>query len=120
MAGSILENLMSMLSPQVIGPAASQLGESQDTVQRGLQTGAAAMLAGIAAKAGQPGFLSQIFGLITNPANSAGALSGVTSNLGSLVSGGVTNSPIATLGSQFMSTIFGSNTSAITDSISRS
>ena len=45
MAGSILENLMSMLGPQVVGQAASQLGESPDTVQRGLQTGAAAMLA---------------------------------------------------------------------------
>ncbi len=119
MAGSILESLTSILGPQVVGPVASQLGESPDTVQRGLQTGAAAMLAGIAAKAGQPGFLSQVFSLITNPANSAGALSGVTSNLGSLVSGGVTNSPIATLGSQFMSTIFGSNTSAVTDSIGR-
>jgi OmpA-OmpF porin, OOP family len=119
MAGSIVENLMSMLGPQVIGPVASQLGESPDTVQRGLQTGAAAMLAGVAAKAGQPGFLSQIFGLITNPANSAGALSGVTSNLGSLVSG-VSNSPISTLGSQFLSTIFGSNTSAVADSVGRS
>jgi OmpA-OmpF porin, OOP family len=119
MAGSIVENLMSMLGPQVIGPVASQLGESPDTVQRGLQTGAAAMLAGLAAKAGQPGFLSQIFGLITNPANSAGALSGVTSNLGSLVSG-VSNSPISTLGSQFLSTIFGSNTSAVADSVGRS
>ncbi|WP_260737512.1 OmpA family protein [Tunturiibacter lichenicola] len=118
MAGSILENLMSMLGPQVVGQAASQLGESPDTVQRGLQTGAAAMLAGLAAKAGQPGFLSQIFGLITNPANSAGALSGVTSNLGSLVSG-VSNSPISTLGSQFLSTIFGSNTSAVADSVGR-
>jgi OmpA-OmpF porin, OOP family len=120
MAGSILENLMGMLGPQVVGPVASQLGESPDTVQRGLQTGAAAMLAGLAAKAGQPGFLSQIFGMITNPANSAGALSGVTSNLGSLVSGGVTNSPLATLGSQFLSTVFGSNTSAVADSIGRS
>jgi OmpA-OmpF porin, OOP family len=119
MAGSIVENLMSMLGPQVIGPVASQLGESPDTVQRGLQTGAAAMLAGLAAKTGQPGFLSQIFGLITNPANSAGALSGVTSNLGSLVSG-VSNSPISTLGSQFLSTIFGSNTSAVADSVGRS
>jgi OmpA-OmpF porin, OOP family len=118
MAGSILENLMSMLGPQVVGQAASQLGESPDTVQRGLQTGAAAMLAGLAAKAGQPGFLSQIFGLITNPANSAEALSGVTSNLGSLVSG-VSNSPISTLGSQFLSTIFGSNTSAVADSVGR-
>jgi OmpA-OmpF porin, OOP family len=120
MAGSILESLMGVLGPQVVGPVASQLGESPDTVQRGLQTGATAMLAGLAAKAGQPGFLSQIFGMITNPANSGGALSGVTSNLGSLISGGSANSPIATLGSQFLSTIFGSNTSAVTDTIGRS
>jgi outer membrane protein OmpA-like peptidoglycan-associated protein len=118
MAG-ILDGLMGMLGPQVIGPVASQLGESTDTVQKGLQTGAAAMLAGLAAKAGQPGFLSQIFGLITNPANSPGALSAVTSNLGSLASG-VTNSPIAGLGGQFLSSIFGSNMSTVTETIGRS
>jgi len=118
MAG-ILDGLMGMLGPQVIGPVASQLGESTDTVQKGLQTGAAAMLAGLAAKAGQPGFLSQIFGLVTNPANSSGALSAVTSNLGSLASG-VTNSPIAGLGGQFLSSIFGSNMSTVTETIGRS
>ena len=80
MAGSIVESLMGMLGPQVIGPIASRLGESTDTVQRGLQSGSAAMLAGIAAKADQPGFLSQIFSLVTNPANSSGALSSLASN----------------------------------------
>jgi OOP family OmpA-OmpF porin len=119
MAGSILESLMGMLSPQVVGPVASQLGESTDTVQRGLQTGSAALLAGLAAKVGQPGFLGQIFSLVTNPANTSSALSGVTSNLGSLASG-VTNSPIANLGSQFLSNIFGSNLSNVTDTIGRS
>jgi OOP family OmpA-OmpF porin len=79
MAG-ILDSLMGMLGPQVIAPVASQLGESTETVQRGLQTGSAAMLAGLAAKVGQPGFLSQIFGLITNPANTSGALSSIMSN----------------------------------------
>lgn len=118
MAG-ILDGLMGMLGPQVVGPVASQLGESTDSVQKGLQTGAAAMLAGLAAKADQPGFLSQIFGLISNPANSSGALSAVTSNLGSLASG-VTNSPIAGLGGQFLSSIFGSNMSSVTDMIGRS
>ena len=49
MAG-ILDSLMGMLGPQVLGPVASQLGESTETVQRGLQTGSAAMLAGLAAK----------------------------------------------------------------------
>ena len=118
MAG-ILDSLMGMLGPQVIGPVASQLGESTDTVQRGLQTGSAAMLAGLAAKVGQPGFLSQIFGMITNPANTSGALSSITSNLGSLASG-ATSSPLGSLGGQFLSSIFGSNMSTVTDTIGRS
>jgi outer membrane protein OmpA-like peptidoglycan-associated protein len=119
MAGSILDSVMSMLGPQVAGPVASQLGESTETVQRGLQAGSAAMLAGLAAKASQPGFLGQIFGLITNPANTSGALSGLTSNLGSLASG-VTSSPLGSLGGQFLSSIFGSNMSTVTDAIGRS
>src|ERR1700748_1026663 len=87
MAGTIWESVLGMLGPQIIGPVASQLGESTETVQRGLQTGSAAMLAGLAAKVGQPGFLSQIFSLITNPANSSSALASLTSNIGSLASG---------------------------------
>jgi OmpA-OmpF porin, OOP family len=116
---SILDSVTGMLGPSVVGPVASQLGESSETVQRGLQAGGAAILAGLAAKVGQPGFLSQIFGLISSPANSSSALSGITSNLGSLVSG-ATSSPLGSLGSQFLSSIFGSNLSAVTDTIGRS
>src|SRR5271154_3005376 len=71
MAG-IFDSFMGMLGPPGVGPGASKLGESPETVQRGLQMGSAAMLAGLASKAGQPGFLSQIFGLVTNPANTSG------------------------------------------------
>ncbi len=118
MAG-ILDSLMGMLGPQVVGPVASKLGESPETVQRSLQMGSAAMLAGLASKAGQPGFMSQIFGLVTNPANTSGALSGITSNLSSLASG-ATSSPLGSLGGQFLSSIFGSNLSSVTDSLGRS
>jgi outer membrane protein OmpA-like peptidoglycan-associated protein len=75
------------------------------------------MLAGIAAKADQPGFLSQIFGLITNPANSSGALSSLTSNPALAAPGG--GSPLSDLASRFTSSIFGSGQSAITDAIGR-
>jgi OmpA-OmpF porin, OOP family len=119
MAGSIVENLMGMLGPQLAGPIASHLRVSADTVQSGLQSGAGAMLAGIAAKANQPGFLGQVFSLISNPANSSSVLSSITSNPGSLAAS-ASNSPIADLGSRFLSTIFGSNLSAVTDSIGRS
>jgi len=119
MASAILDSLMGMLGPNVVGPVASQLGESTDTVQRGLQTGGAAMLAGLAAKAGQPGFMSQIFNLVTNPANTSSALTGLTSNLGSLVGSG-SGSPLGSLGSQFISSVFGSNLTSVTDALGRS
>jgi outer membrane protein OmpA-like peptidoglycan-associated protein len=106
-----------MLGPQIAGPIASRLGESTDAVQRGLQGGVAAMLSGIAAKADQPGFMSQIFSLITNPANSSGALSSLTSNPALATPGG--GSPLSDLGSMFASSIFGSGQSAIIDAIGR-
>ncbi|MGD0446362.1 MAG: OmpA family protein [Edaphobacter sp.] len=119
MASTILDSLMGVLGPNVVGPVASQLGESSETVQRGLQTGGAAMLAGLAAKAGQPGFMSQIFNFVTNPANTSSALTGLTSNLGSLAGTGA-GSPLSSLGSQFLSSVFGSNLSSVTDSLGRS
>jgi outer membrane protein OmpA-like peptidoglycan-associated protein len=106
---------MSFLGPQVVGPLASRLGESTDTVQRGLQSSSAAMLSGLAAKADEPGFISQIFGLITNPANDAGALSSFTSSLGSATTG--TASSLTDLGSRFLSSIFGARESAVADAI---
>jgi outer membrane protein OmpA-like peptidoglycan-associated protein len=115
---SILESLMSALGPQVVEPLASRLGASSDMVQRGLQSGAASMLGGIAAKADQPGFMGQIFSLITNPANSSGSLSSLASNLSSTATGG-TSSTIMDLGSRFLSSIFGSNLSAVSDAVGR-
>lgn len=115
---SILESLMSALGPSVVDPIASRLGESNDAVQRGLQGGAAAMLGGIAAKADQPGFMGQIFSLVSNPAASASSLSSVVSNLGAAAPGSAA-SPLTDLGSRFLSTIFGSNTSAVSDAVAK-
>ncbi len=114
MAGSILDSFMSTLGPQVVGPLATRLGASPDAVQRGLQSGSAAMLAGVAAKADQPGFMSQIFGLINNPAVTSSSLSNLASSISSGAPGG-----LADLGSKFVSTIFGSNMSGVTDAVAR-
>ena len=100
MAGSILDSFMSTLGPQVVGPWATRLGASPDAVQRGLQSGSAAMLAGVAAKADQPGFMSQIFGLLTNPAVASTPLSSLVSSVGSGAPGG-----LADLGSKFMGNV---------------
>jgi OmpA-OmpF porin, OOP family len=119
MGNSIVESVMSLLGPNVAGPIASQLGESTETVQRGLQGGSAAILSGVAAKVDEPGFMGQLFGMITNPANTAGALSSLISNPGAAVSG-ATGSTITDLGSRFLSSIFGSRLPAVTDAVGQS
>src|SRR6201989_1183161 len=108
---SIVDSVMGGLGP-IAGPLAAQMGESTDTVQRGLQGGAAAMLSGLASRAEEPGFLSQIFGLITNPANTGSAVSALTSNPAAALSGG---SALSELAGKFLPLIFGSRMGAVTD-----
>jgi outer membrane protein OmpA-like peptidoglycan-associated protein len=90
------------------------MGESTDTVQRGLQGGAAAMLSGLASRADEPGFLSQIFGLITNPANTGSAVSALTANPTAALSEG---SPLTEMAGRFLTAIFGSRVGGVTDAL---
>jgi len=104
---SILDSIKGMLGPQVVNGVSSQLDEPSSVVQRGLEEGSAAMLAGIGSKADQPGFMQQIFTLIKSPANDL-AFAGFPATA---TAGG--------LGSQLLSTVFGSNQSAVADGIAR-
>jgi OmpA-OmpF porin, OOP family len=119
MAASIMDSVMSFMGPQVLGPLASHLGVSTETAQRGLQASSAAILSGLASKADEPGFLSQVFGMVTNPANTPSALSNLTSNIGSAISGG-SGSGLMEMGSRFLSNVFGPRLSSVTDSIAQS
>jgi len=116
MSSSIIDSVMGFLGPQVSGALASQMGESSETIQRGLQGGAAAMLSGLVSKADEPGFIGQIFGMLTNP-STTGALSGLISNPAAAVTGAGAASPLGDLGGKFLSLIFGSRMGAVTDAI---
>jgi OOP family OmpA-OmpF porin len=107
---------MGMLGPQVSGALASQVGESSDTVKRGLEGGAAAMLSGLAARADEPGFLGQVVGMLTGP-QASGALSGVLTNPAAAISDAGTASSLGDLGSKFLSLLFGSRLGSVTDAI---
>ena len=100
----LLDNLMSMVTPQLMGTIANKLGESPDAVQKGLQGGLASVLGSMANKSGDSGFLQQILGLIKSPANDPAVLS----DLGALASGTVPQA-LKDLSGQFLSAIFGSS-----------
>jgi OmpA-OmpF porin, OOP family len=104
---SILDSLKEQISPDVVRGLASNLGESTGSVQLALQNGAAAMLAALASKAQDQGFLSQIKTLISSfgARKVMGAAAGV---------GGSVTSTTAQAGSSFLNMLFGDNLSNIT------
>lgn len=110
MPESLLDSLKSKITPQLIAPLAAKLGESEQSVHRGIETGSAAMLSTLASRASESGFLSEILKLVT----SSGAQMAIGAAAGSGAPGG-----ISTLATSFLSQIFGSGQSGVQDMIAR-
>ena len=111
MASSLLDSLMSLAGPQIMGSLASRLGEPEGKVNDGLKTAGGAILASLASKSTDSGFMGQIFSMITGP-----AVSGILGNLSGLASGGASG-PVADLGSKFLGLVLGGQQSAVTSAI---
>ncbi len=111
MASSLLDSLMSLAGPQIMGALASRLGEPEGKVNDGLKTAAGAILASVAGKSTDSGFISQIFSMVTG----AGA-SGILGNLAGLASGG-TSGAVGELAKKFLGLALGGQQSAVTSAI---
>ncbi len=74
---SLLDSLKEQITPDVIRGLTSSLGESGDAVQKRLLGGATIILATLASKAQEPGFLSQIMNLISSFTTRGASASGV-------------------------------------------
>src|ERR1700756_5283516 len=109
---SLLDSLKEKITPDVIRGLTSSLGESGDSVQKGLLAGATAMLATLASKAQEPGFLSQIMNLIsgftTRGASAMGAAAG---------GGASTVTGTSQAGTSLLNMLFGNNISGIQSKI---
>lgn len=106
----LLDSLEDQTSPDLIREVASNTGESADAVQKALQAGSAAMLATLASRAQEVGFLSQIMNLISrfSTLSAMGATAG---------GGSCTVSGPAQVSSTFLSMLFGDNLSSIQNKI---
>ncbi len=111
---SLIETLGSLITPQILGSLAGRLGESEGAVQKGLQGGAVSLLSGLAGKATDTSFLTQILGLITSGGSSSDLLGGLAS-----LAGGSANPGVADLGSKFLGMVLGGNQSMVTDAVGR-
>jgi OmpA-OmpF porin, OOP family len=103
---SLLDSLKDRISPDVVRGLASNLGESSDSVQHALQASGVAMLATLASKAQNSGFLGQIMNLISG--------SGAMSAMGATAGGGSSiTSTASQAGNSLLNLLFGGNMSGI-------
>jgi hypothetical protein len=117
---SLLDTLKSQISPEMIQNLATSLGESGTGVQSALQTSGVAMLASLASRASDTGFLGQIMNLVKGVgANALGAAAGAGSTYGSsaVTAAGTASSAASQAGSSLINMLFGGNTSSITGKI---
>ncbi len=113
MAASLLDGLIGLITPDVVGKASSMLGESESAIRRGVGGTLPALLSGIANRADDASFSSSLFDLVRSPANDGSVLNDVGSFL-SVDS----SSPTMSLGGKLLGNLFGSGgTSGFTNAL---
>lgn len=110
---TMLDSILGMVTPEMKQALASRLGEPAQSVQTGLGTATAATLGGLANKAGDSGFLSQILGLL-----GGGAGGNILGNLSSILSSGPSGAT-SDLVNKFLPLVFGSQQGQVASAISQ-
>jgi OmpA-OmpF porin, OOP family len=107
MSNFLIDSITDVLRSGSLGTVASQLGQSEQQITRGMQMGVASIGAGIATKTNDPGFMRQLFDMATthgvDPARVVSDPSVLTAKDGS--------------GTQFLTSVFGNNAGAVTGAI---
>jgi OOP family OmpA-OmpF porin len=113
MANSMLDGILAMVTPEMKQSLAARLGESQQSVETGLGTAAAATLGGLASKVGDTNFLSQIINMVSGSSGQ-----NILGSLSSLASSGPSGG-IGDLVNKFLPMVFGGNQAQVTDLLSQ-
>jgi outer membrane protein OmpA-like peptidoglycan-associated protein len=119
MPSSIFSSLFSTFDSRSIGDIASRFGEPKQAVSQGLESSTACLLAGLANKAGDSGWMSQLFDLVSQaPANvNVSDVTGAVTNPSRASSA---TSSLLDSGKNFLSLAFDGNQSSIFDAVARS
>ena len=113
MSDNLLSGLSGLLTPELIGKAASMLGDSEPAVSKGMSAVFPVLLGSLANRSSEPAFASTLFNLVRDPAND-GSLLG---NVAGLLSPGAASSPMMALGGKLVSTLFGNNLGSLGGSL---
>ena len=113
MSDNLLAGLSGLLTPDLIGKAASMLGDSEPAVSKGMSAVFPVLLGSLANRASEPAFASTLFNLVRDPANDGNLLG----NVAGLLSPGAASSPMTALGGKLLSSLFGNNLGSLAGSL---
>ena len=109
---AIVESIMNLLTRQVTSSLAERLGASPSDVQMGIGSSVAALLAGIASRGRDSGFVSQVFQLVKTADTQ-----NILDTLPNLASGTGASSPAMEMGSKLCSLLLRGQQSHVEDLI---
>jgi len=119
MPSSIFSSLLSTFDARAIGEIASRVGESRESVSQSLESSTACLLAGLANKAGDSTWLSQLFNLVSQAPSNVN-LSELTSAVKDPSRASYAASSLLDSGKTLLALAFGNNQSSIVDAMGRS
>jgi OmpA-OmpF porin, OOP family len=107
---SLIDDLSSTLDKRSLNGIAAALGESDQSVSRGMQAAIGTVLGGLACKSESPSFLRRALDMLPSGTGAA-----TWSNLASAVAD--PNSPLISAGKRMLSTLFGGSEGMITNAL---
>lgn len=123
MATTLLESLNSYATQQIIPAAAARLGESEQSLGRGLSASYATILSGLVTRVGEPGSMRKVFELVSSPNNDARLVESPATlkadTISSLMEAGAGATALGQLGSRLTSVLFNGRTAEAAEAVSR-
>lgn len=114
MPTNILDSVNSVLTPDLVGRAATALGESPVATGKAVGATLPAILGGLVRGSGDGNLMTQVFNLLKSPANDGSVLRNPDSMLDAVTGRA---SGTADLGNSFLSTLFGGRLRTIAEAI---
>jgi OOP family OmpA-OmpF porin len=111
MADTILASLLGMIDKHSVGEVAGALGESEQSVSRGMQLSIPALLGGLVSKCDDPGAVRKVLDLAPTGSGDM-SWSSIASGLSD------PNSPMISGGKRLLSGLFGTSENAVTSAVS--
>jgi outer membrane protein OmpA-like peptidoglycan-associated protein len=118
MATSTLSSLFNLLDSRSVNDIASRLGESGQTVSRGLESTTATLINGLSNKSSDTGIMSQIFRLISQTPSDVNLSSLTSAVTGTTPAAGATAS-LLDASKKLLGFVFGNDQSSVVDAIGR-